>query len=67
MLAWSRYVPAVFRDSRMLELMAAGQQVNLLIIQESRAASRPPCDNCFGTARNARRQPTYWNGAGTDG
>lgn len=37
-ITWSRYAPAAFRNSRMLELIAAGQQIDYLTVQESRAA-----------------------------
>ena len=38
-IRWSRYAPVVFRDGRMLELVAGGQQVDYLTVQESRAAN----------------------------
>ncbi len=38
-LTWSRYAPAVFRNSRMLELIAGGQQIDYLTVQESKTAS----------------------------
>lgn len=37
-LRWSRYAPAVFRDGRMLELMAGGEWIDYLTVQESVAA-----------------------------
>lgn len=37
-LRWSRYAPAVFRHSRMLQLIAGGEYIDHLTVQESRAA-----------------------------
>ena len=39
-LRWSRYAPAVFRNSRMLELVAGGELIDHLTVQES-VAARP--------------------------
>ena len=38
-ITWSRYAPAVFRNSRMLELIAGGQQIDYVAVQESQAAA----------------------------
>ncbi len=37
-ITWSRYAPAVFRNSRMLNLVAGGELIDRLTVQESRAA-----------------------------
>ena len=35
---WSRYAPAVFRNSRMIDLVAGGELVDHLTVQESSGA-----------------------------
>jgi len=37
-LWWSRYAPAVFRGNRLLELVAGGEIIDHLTVQESIAA-----------------------------
>ena len=37
-IGWTRYAPAVFRKSRMLDLSAGGEHIDYLTVQESRVA-----------------------------
>lgn len=40
-LIWSRYAPAVFSGNRLLELVAGGQFIDLLTVQQNVAIGAP--------------------------